>query len=109
MDKNKKCSSCNTKLDKDNYKKDRTVCKDCYNKKKRKNINNNTLIRNQPPKTDNFNENNSDRSTILFRPSFSGKFYLMLKFLSRILNRDIHIITKSPPDSTQTQESKLKK
>ena len=37
MDKNKNCSVCNIKLDTNNYKKDRTVCKDCYNKKKRKN------------------------------------------------------------------------
>ena len=38
MDKNKNCSVCNIKLDINNYKKDRTVCRDCYNKKKRKNI-----------------------------------------------------------------------
>ena len=36
MDKNKNCSACNIKLDINNYKKDRTVCRDCYNKKKRK-------------------------------------------------------------------------
>ena len=36
MDKNKNCSACNIKLDINNYKKDRTVCKDCYNKKKEK-------------------------------------------------------------------------
>ena len=36
MNKNKKCSVCIIKLDIKNYKKDRTVCKDCYNKKKRK-------------------------------------------------------------------------
>ena len=33
MDTNKNCSVCNIKLDINNYKKDRTVCKDCYNKK----------------------------------------------------------------------------
>ena len=37
MDKNKNCSACNIKLDINNYKKHRTVCRDCYNKKKRKN------------------------------------------------------------------------
>ena len=36
MEKNKNCSVCNIKLDINNYKKDRTVCKDCYNKKKRR-------------------------------------------------------------------------
>ena len=39
MDKNKKnCSVCNIKLDINNYKKDRTVCKDCHNKKKEKTL-----------------------------------------------------------------------
>ena len=37
MDKNKNCSACNINLDINNYKKDRTVCKDCYNKKKKQN------------------------------------------------------------------------
>ena len=38
MEKNKNCSACNIKLDINNYKKDRTVCRDCYNKKKEKTI-----------------------------------------------------------------------
>ena len=37
MDKNKNCSVSNIKLDINNYNKDRTVCRECYNKKKRKN------------------------------------------------------------------------
>ena len=37
MDKKKSCSVCNIKIDKDNYKKDRTVCKDCYKIKKKEN------------------------------------------------------------------------
>ena len=36
MDKNKNCSVCNIKLDINNYKKDRIVCKDCYKKGKEK-------------------------------------------------------------------------
>ena len=100
MDKNKNCSACNIKLDINNYKKDRTVCKDCYNKKKRKN----NLI--QQPKIE--NDNNSDR-TLLVGPSFSGKTYLMLKILSRIPDRDIYIITKSPQNSILILKSKLKK
>ena len=36
MDKYKNCSSCNIKLDENNYKKDRTVCKSCYIKKDEK-------------------------------------------------------------------------
>ena len=37
MNDNKFCSACKIKIDENNYKKDRTVCKSCYNKKKRKN------------------------------------------------------------------------
>ena len=73
------------------YKKDRTVCEDCYNKKKRKN----NLI--QQPNIENGNDININR-TLLVGPSYSGKTYLMLKILSRIPNRDIYIITKSPPE-----------
>ena len=67
MDKNKNCSACNMHLDINNYKKDKTVCKDCYNKKKRKN----NLI--QQPKI----ENNNNNRKLLVGPSFSGKTYLM--------------------------------
>ena len=84
MDKNKNCTACNIKLDKDNYKKDKTVCKDCYNIKKRKYINK-TLIQNQQPKIENVNTNNNNR-TLLVGSSFSGKTYHMLKLRSRIPN-----------------------
>ena len=99
MDKNKNCSACNIKLDINNYKKDRTVCKDCYNKKKRKN----NLI--QQPKIENGFNNNR---TLLVGPSFSGKTYLMLKILSRIPDRDIYIITKSPPEQYTNSKIKIK-
>ena len=36
MDNNKNCTACNIKADGDNCKEWRAVCKDCYNKKKRK-------------------------------------------------------------------------
>ena len=98
MDKNKNCSVCNIKLDINNY---RTVCKDCYNKKKRKN----NLI--QQPKTENGNDINNNR-TLLVGPSFSGKTYLMLKILSRMIDRDICIITKSPPEQYTNSEIKIK-
>ena len=99
MDKNKNCSACNIKLDINSYKKDRTVCKDCYNKKKRKN----NLI--QQAKIENDNDNNR---TLLVGPSFSGKTYLMLKILSRLPDRDIYIITKSPPEQYTNSEIKIK-
>ena len=109
MDKNKNCSACNIKLDINNYKKDRTVCRDCYNKKKRKD-NINTL----PPNKINtsyhqpFIENNNNNRTLLVGPSFSGKTYLMLKILSRISDRDIYIITKSPLEQYTNSKIKIK-
>ena len=98
MEKNKNCSACNIKLDINNYKKDKTVCRDCYNKKKRK-ININT------PQQSKFENNNR---TLLVGPSSSGKTYLMLKILSRISDRDIYIITKSPPEQYTNSKIKIK-
>ena len=106
MEKNKNCSACNIKLDINIYKKDRTVCMDCYNKKRRKNnlVQNEITISHQP-KIENGNKNNNNR-TLLVGPSFSDKTYLMLKILSRISDRDIYIITKSPHE--QYTDSKIK-
>ena len=49
---NRNCSACNMMIDINNYKKDRTVCKTCYNKNKRKN-NNNILTPNDLKTTSN--------------------------------------------------------
>ena len=71
------------------YKKDRTVCKTCYNKNKRKN-NNNTLLPNkiltcyQQPSIENYNNNVStyeNHRHIVIGPSNVGKTYYMLKIL----------------------------
>ena len=109
MEKNKNCSVCNVKLDINNYKKDRTVCKDCYNKKERKNnlVQNEINISHQQPIIENGKNNNNNR-TLLVGPSFSGKTYLMLKILSRKINRDIYIITKSPPEQYTNSKTKIK-
>ena len=109
MDKTKICSVCNIKLGINNYKKDRTVCRDCYNKKKRKNnlVQNGIIISHQQPIIENGNNNNNNR-TLLVGPSFSGKTYLMLKILSRNLDRDIYIITKSPPEEYTNSKIKIK-
>ena len=104
MEKNKNCSACNIKLDINNYKKDRTVCKDCYNKKKRKNKI--TISHQQQPIFENGNKNNN--RTLLVGPSFSGKTYLMLKILSRISDRDICIITKSTLEQYTNSKFKIK-
>ena len=108
MEKNKNCSACHIKLDINNYKRGRTICRECYDKKKRK-ININTLPPNKiiekvnTPQHSKFENNNR---TLLVGPSFSGKTYLMLKILSRISDRDIYTITKSPPE--QYTDSKIK-
>ena len=104
MDKNKNCSVCNIKLDINLYKKDRTVCRDCYNKKKRKNK---ITISHQQPIIENGNNNNNNR-TLLVGPSFPGKTYLMLKILSRISDRDIYMITKSHPEQYSNSKIKIK-
>ena len=105
MEKNKNCSACNIKLDINNYTKDRTVCRDCYNKKKRKNKI--TISHHQQqPIIENGNINNN--RTLLVGSSFSGKTYLMLKILSRISDRDIYIITKSPPEQYTNSKIKIK-
>ena len=104
MDKNKNCSVCNIKLDINIYKKDRTVCKDCYNKKKRKNKI--TISHQQQPIIENGNNNNN--RTLFVGSSFSGKTYLMLKILSRMIDRDIYIITKSPPEQYSNSKNKIK-
>ena len=49
---NRKCSVCNIKIDENNYLKDRTVCKNCYNKNRRKN-NSNITTQSEQPKSDN--------------------------------------------------------
>ena len=46
------CYTCDIEIHKDNYLKNRSVCRSCYNKNRRKN-NNNTLIQSEQPKSDN--------------------------------------------------------
>ena len=96
------CSACNIKIDINNYKIDRT--KSCYNKNKRKNK---TTVSYQQPKTDN-GINNKNNRTLLVGPIFSGKTYLMLKILSLILDRDLHLITKSPSEQYSKTKIKIK-
>ena len=108
IDKKKNCSARNVKLDKDNYKKDKTICKKCYNESKRKNKSKNNLIQSQQAKSHNVNTNKNNR-TVLVGCSFSGKTYLMLKVLSRIPpDRDIYIITKSPAEQYSNSKIKIK-
>ena len=113
MDRNKNCTACNIKADKDNYKKSRTICKNCYNKKETKNnkkslIQNKTTASHKQLKINNVYNYRSNR-TLLIGPSFSDKTYLILKFLSRIPNRDIYSFTKSPSEHYSDSKNKNKK
>ena len=98
MDRN--CSACNIKIDINNFKKDRTVCKNCYNKIKRKN-NNYALTQNQQhttseketcssqhkPKLDNNNVSaRENHAYIVIGSRNVGKTYYMLKKLEKIGN-----------------------
>ena len=102
---NRNCSTCNIIIDINNYKKDGTICRDCYNKKKRKNKITISHHQQQPIIE---NGKNSNNRTLLVGPSFSGETYLMLKILSRISDRDIYIITKSPPEQYSNSKIKIK-
>ena len=89
-------------MDENNYLKDRTVCKSCYNTNRRKN-NSNTLFQNQQPKIKNVLNINPSVSTyenhayVVIGPGNVGKTYYMLKELEKVGNkRSIKIITRSP-------------
>ena len=73
-------------IDINNYKKDRTVCKSCYNRNKRKN--NNIIL---TPNNENVNNNNNNgivstyenRATVVIGPKNVGKTFYMLKVLEK--------------------------
>ena len=116
---NRNCTACNIMIDINNFKKDRTVCKSCYNINKRKN-NINTLPPNknstsyQQPNIENvdnkkkqkniINKDNNpnlstyeNRANVVIGPRNVGKTYYMLKVLEKIgKQRPINIITRSP-------------
>ena len=115
---NRKCTACDIMIDINNYKKDRTVCKTCYNESKRKN-NIDTLPTKkintsyQQPNVENVNNkvsNYENRAKVVIGPRNVGKNYYMLKVLEKIDNqRPILIITRSPnqyPNYKTTTEIK---
>ena len=113
---NRNCSACNIILDINNYKKDRTVCKICYNKNKRKNtlppnkintshqqLNIENINNKKKLKINNNNANNDAVSKyekhayVVIGPRNVGKTFYLLKVLEKIGNqRPIHITTRSP-------------
>ena len=99
MNDNKFCSVCKIEIDENNYKKDRTVCKSCYNKKKRKKQYNTSIHETKVPNVN--NKKNvltlENHRHVIIGPSNVGKTFYMLKVLEKIGNkRPIHIITRSP-------------
>ena len=91
-------------IDINNYKKDRTVCKTCYNKNKRKsNIDTLPPNKNNNENVDNNKDNNPNLSTyenranVIIGPRNVGKTFYKLKILEKIGNkRPFHKITRSP-------------
>ena len=95
---NRKCSVCNIKIDENNYLKDRTVCKNCYNKNRRKNISNITA-QSEQPKNDNDEKKRKVVDSVKNRTLIIGlsncvKTYLM-NFVLFQKQEPIFIITKS--------------
>ena len=105
MDNNKKCTACNIQLVKDRYWEGRTICRNCYNKTKRK-YNKGSEKKFNPARLDKqFNTNR----IVIVAPPVSGKTYLMLKTLSKRTDQDFFVITISPLDQYSTFEIKIKK
>ena len=86
---NRNCSVCNIKIDIKNFRKDRTVCKTCYNKNKRKN---NNIILTLKIEND-IVSTYENRANVVIGPRNVGKTFYMLKVLEKIgKKRPIHII-----------------
>ena len=98
----KKCTVCNIEIDEDKCKKDRNICKNCYNinrkiygnsQKKRK-------FDDSVNKIDNDNNIVSkfeNRANVIIGPRNVGKTFYMLKVHEKIIDkRPIHIITRPP-------------
>ena len=105
----KKCTVCNLNIDDDKCKKDRNICKNCYNMNRKKynnkdkkpqiENNDNKIVLPEKQKhniTPNISTYENHRYVVI-GPSNAGKTYYMLKVLEKIDNkRPIHIITRSP-------------
>ena len=98
----KKCTVCNIKVDEDNYKKDRNICKNCYNiNRKKYNSNNKEKIQdvNSVNKTNNNKKKpklveNLNNRTLIIGFSNCGETYLINHILHQ-KQEPIFIITKS--------------
>ena len=113
---NRICNVCNIEVDENNYLKNRTVCKNCYNKNRKKN-NNNTLIQNRQPKIDetNNNKNNNpnvstheNHAYVVIGPRNVGKTYYMLRMLEEKKTKDRFIKHLEHPIKIQITKQVLK-
>ena len=87
----KKCTNCNIKIDGENCKKDRNICKNCYNKNRKKYTINEKKrktdgsVKNiEKPKSINVKNNVStyeNHRHVIIGPSNVGKTYYMLRIL----------------------------
>ena len=93
---NRICNTCNIEIDDDNYLNDRTVCKSCYNRNRRKNhqpksydekkrkvvnsVNNTNKNKKKIKVVDSVNNNNR---TLIIKFSNCGKTYLMTHILQQ--------------------------
>ena len=105
----KKCTVCDIEIDEFNCKKDRNICKICYNinrkkynNKEKKRKNDDSVNNLEKPKIGNGNNKindltNENHACVIIGPRNVGKTYYVLKVLEKIGNkRPIHIITRSP-------------
>ena len=92
-----KCTVCNIEIDEYNCKKNRNICKICYNMNRKK-YNNKEKKRKYDVSENKINDlTNENHRHVVIGPSNVGKTYYMLKVLEKIGNkRSIHIITRSP-------------
>ena len=88
---NRICNNCNIEIDKNNYLKDRTVCRSCYNNNRRKNQ---QLKDDDKKKTKVVDSVNNNNRTLIIGFSNCGKTYLMNHILFQ-KQEPIFIITKS--------------
>ena len=91
---NRVCNTCNIEIDENNYMKDRTVCKSCYNKNRRKVVNSVNNTNKNKKKTKVVNSVNNNNRTLIIGFSNCGKTYLMNHILFQ-KQETIFIITKS--------------
>ena len=91
---NRICNTCNIEIDKNNYLKDRTVCKSCYNKNRRKNDDKKKTKLVNSVKNKKKVDDSVNNRTLIIGFSNCGKTYLMNHILFQ-KQEPIFIITKS--------------